>query len=166
MTEPGPYGAPRARVDDAPQPVDHRFRWKAVFIGAAADLGTSTAAGIAIFLLFSVAFAAEGLTTDQLLAQLVGYWPFLLVSMVVGAGCTVLGGYVAARIARQRFLLHALAAGVMSLVLGILLFPQDNGPYAGLMALIGYGLHLPLAIFGGYLARAFWRRRSGIRVSA
>ena len=119
-----------------------------------------------IFLLFSIAFGAEGLTTDQLLAQLIRYWPFLMVSMIVGAGCTVLGGYIAARIARQRFLLHALAAGVLSLVLGILLFPQDDGPYAGVMALIGYGLHLPLAIFGGYLARAFWRRRSGIRVSA
>jgi hypothetical protein len=70
----------------------------------------------------------------------------------------VLGGYVAGRVARHSFLKHAFVAGGLSLVLGILLFHADEGPYSGLVASLGYGLHLPLALLGGWLA---WRRLSG-----
>jgi len=72
--------------------------------------------------------------------------------MILGGACTVLGGYVAGRIARHSFLKHALVAGALSLVVGLALFHGDEGPYAGLLAFLGYGLHLPLALLGGWLA--------------
>ncbi len=157
MSEPNPYGTPSARVEDLPEPVDRRFRWKAVLLGAATDLMGSAIAGVVLVIVFSVlAGPGEG-GAEEVLSRLGQSWPFLMISMVVGGGFTVLGGYVAGRIARHSFLKHALAAGGLSLVLGILLFRGDDGPYSGLVASLGYGLHLPLALLGGWLA---WRRMS------
>jgi len=153
MSEPNPYTTPGARVEDFPEPVNRRFRWKAVLLGAATDLIGSAIAGVVLVIVFTIVVAPSDGGTQQALDRLGESWPFLLISMVVGGGFTVLGGYVAGRIARHSFLKHALAAGGLSLALGILLFRSDDGPYAGILAILGYGLHLPLALFGGWLAR-------------
>jgi hypothetical protein len=158
MSEPNPYTTPGARVEDLPEPVDRRFRWKAVLLGAATDLVGSIIAGVVLLFVFSMLAASGEGGAEQVLDRLGQSWAFLLVSMVVGGGFTVLGGYVAGRIARHSFLKHALAAGGLSLALGILLFRSDDGPYAGIIAILGYGLHLPLALLGGWLA---WRRFFG-----
>lgn len=159
MNDPNPYGTPNAHVEDLPKPVNRRFRWKAVLIGAAVDLACSTIAGIVLVVVFSLmAGPAEG-SAEEVLELLGQSWPFLMTSMIVGGGFTVLGGYVAARIAGHSFLKHALAAGALSLASGILLFHSDEGPYSGIIAFLGYGLHLPLALLGGWLAsRAPLRR--------
>jgi hypothetical protein len=158
MSEPNPYTTPGARVEDLPEPVDRRFRWKAVVLGAATDLVGSALAGVALLFIFSVLTASDAGDTKEVLERLGQSWPFLLISMVVGGGFTVLGGYVAGRVARHSFLKHALAAGGLSLALGILVFGSDDGPYSGVVAFFGYGLHLPLALLGGWLA---WRRFFG-----
>ena len=158
MNDPNPYTTPSARVEDVPEPVNRRFRWKAVVLGAATDLGGSALAGGALLFIFSVLSASDAGDTKEVLERLGQSWPFLLTSMVVGGGFTVLGGYVAGRIARHSFLKHALAAGGLSLALGILLFGSDDGPYSGILAFFGYGLHFPLALLGGWLA---WRRLAG-----
>jgi len=152
MNDPNPYDAPATRVEDRPDPVDQRFRWKAVLLGALTDLGGSALAGIVLVVIFTIWFAPGEGEAQEMLDQLARSWPFLMVSMVVGGCFTVLGGYVAGRIARHSFLKHAVIAGALSLVLGILLFRADEGPYSGVVALFGYGLHLPLALLGGWLA--------------
>jgi hypothetical protein len=152
MSESNPYTTPNARVSDPPEPVDRRFRWKAVVIGAATDLGGSTIAGIALVIVFSITAGQGQGSAEDVLGQLALSWPFLMSSMIVGGALTVLGGYVAGRLARHSFLKHALAAGALSLLFGILFFGGDDGPYSGLVAIVGYGLHLPLAVFGGWLA--------------
>jgi hypothetical protein len=157
MNDPNPYDAPAARVEDHPEPVDKRFRWKAVLLGALTDLGGSAVAGIVLVVVYALWSAPGEGGADEMLERLARSWPFLMVSMVVGGCFTVLGGYVAGRIARHSFLKHALVAGALSLVLGIVLFRSDEGPYSGVVALLGYGLHLPLALLGGWLA---WRRLS------
>jgi hypothetical protein len=156
MREPNPYSTPGARVEDLPEPVDRRFRWKAVLIGAATDLAGSTAAGIVLVVVFAMLAAPGSVAIEDSVDQLARSWPFLMASMILGGGCTVLGGYVAGRVARHSFLKHALAAGALSLAAGILLFRGDDGPYSGLIAFLGYGLHLPLALLGGWLA---WRNQ-------
>jgi hypothetical protein len=152
VSESNPYTTPNARLADPPEPVDQRFRWKAVLIGAAADLGGSTIAGIVLVIVFSVTAGPGQGSAEDVLGRLALSWPFLMTSMIVGGAFTVLGGYVAGRLARHSFLRHALAAGVLSLVLGIVFFGGDDGPYAGLIAIVGYGLHLPLAVLGGWVA--------------
>ena len=157
MREPNPYSAPDARVEDLPEPVDRRFRWKAVLIGAATDLAGSTVAGIALVVVFALLVAPGAGGVEDKVDRLAQSWPFLMASMILGGSCTVLGGYVAGRIARHSYLKHALAAGVLSLAVGILFFRGDEGPYSGLIAFLGYGLHLPLALLGGWLV---WRNQS------
>src|SRR5690242_162348 len=150
MTQQSPYQTPGTRVADAPDPVVHKFRWAAVVIGAAADLGASTLTGIVLVVIVSL--GSQYGSMQEMMARLNSDWTFLLISMLVGGACTVLGGYVAGRIARHSFFTHALAAGLLSLIIGILLFGADEGPYAGIVALLGYGSHLPLAALGGRLA--------------
>jgi hypothetical protein len=145
-------------VEDVPEPVDRRFRWKAVLVGAATDLVGSALAGVVLLVVFSLLTASGEGGAEAALERLRLSWPFLLISMVAGGACTVLGGYVAGRIARHSFLKHALVAGGLSLALGMLLFGSDDGPYSGIVAIFGYGLHLPLALLGGWLA---WRRLAG-----
>jgi hypothetical protein len=157
MSDPNPYSTPGTRVEDRPEPVDRRFRWKAVLVGAATDIAASTVIGVALVVLAALLAGPEG-GAEESVARLSESWTFLMISMILGGACTVLGGYVAGRIARHSFLKHALAAGALSLVIGIALFRGDDGPYAGLLALLGYGLHLPLALLGGWLAgRRFMR---------
>jgi hypothetical protein len=155
MSDPNPYTTPGARVEDLPEPVNRRFRWKAVLLGAATDLVGSLVAGVVLVIAFSILAGPSDGAAEDTVDRLGQSWPFLMISMVVGGGFTVLGGYVAGRIARHSFLKHALVAGGLSLALGILLFRSDEGPYSGIVAFLGYGLHLPLALLGGWLA---WRR--------
>jgi hypothetical protein len=152
MSDPNPYSTPGARVEDRPEPVDRRFRWKAVLVGAAIDIAASTVTGIALVVVAALLTGPAQGGAEESVARLSESWTFLMLSMILGGACTVLGGYVAGRIARHSFLKHALVAGALSLVVGLALFHGDEGPYAGLLAFLGYGLHLPLALLGGWLA--------------
>src|SRR5262245_6398183 len=144
MTEPSPYAAPGARLGDSPEPVDQRFRWKAVLLGGATDLVGTALAGILLLIVFVVPSAGSEGGVEAAIEGLRQSWPFLLISMVIGGGFTALGGYVAGRIARHSFLKHAAAAGALSLVIGVVVFGNDDGPYSGVVAILGYGLHFPL----------------------
>ena len=152
MSDPNPYSTPGARVEDRPEPVDRRFRWKAVLVGAAIDIAASTVTGIALVVVAALLTGPAQGGAEESVARLSESWTFLMISMILGGACTVLEGYVAERIARHSFLKHALVAGALSLVVGLALFHGDEGPYAGLLAFLGYGLHLPLALLGGWLA--------------
>jgi hypothetical protein len=145
-----PYQAPGTQVEDAPEPPDRRFRWVAVVVGAAADLGSSTLTGIILMVALSI--GSPYASVQEMMAHLMRDWSFLMTSLLVGSACTVLGGYVAGRLAGHSFVKHALAAGLVSLAIGVLIFPPDDGPYSGIMSLLGYGTHLPLAALGGWLA--------------
>ena len=157
MTQQSPYQAPDAPVADAAEPRDLRFRWLAVVVGAATDLATSTLTGIVLVVVLSIR-SPYG-SVQEMMEHLMRDWSFLMTSLLVGSACTVFGGYVAARLARRAFLQHALAAGLLSLAVGILIFPPDDSPYSGIMSLLGYGLHLPFAALGGWYAA----RRASVR---
>jgi len=79
---------------------------------------------------------------------------YLLMSLLVGLLFSVLGGYVAGRVAGHTQLKHALVTGVCSMALGTLIGGDSSaGPYEGIMNLLGYGLHFPAVLAGGWVAK-------------
>lgn len=70
-------------------------------------------------------------------------------TLLVGLSFTGIGGYVAATIARQRHVQHALGVGLLSLGLGLSsLFGESPQPLW--LSAAGLALTLPFAAFGGY----------------
>lgn len=76
---------------------------------------------------------------------------YLLTSLFLGTFSTVLGGYIAARLAKNLPLFNACAVGVVGIAIGILLCEQSDSP--GWFNALGYLSTIPAAIVGGWLAR-------------
>jgi len=82
-----------------------------------------------------------------------------LIGLLIGPCCSILGGYVAAWMARQRELLHALATGIASLTIGmVMLSLQYLSPVPATqpvwITIIAFILTVPAAICGGWLRRS------------
>lgn len=94
----------------------------------------------------------EGMSSEQVKAaieamqQNTGY---LLASLVYGTGTTVVGGYVAARLARAYPYFNALAVGVIGIVLSLMLTSVTPGWFDAL----AYLITLPAAVLGGHLGQ-------------
>jgi hypothetical protein len=77
--------------------------------------------------------------------------PYLLANLLLGTFSTVLGGYIAARIAKSLPLFNACAVGVVGIAAAILLGGQSDSPWW--FNAVGYLTTIPAAIVGGWLAR-------------
>lgn len=75
---------------------------------------------------------------------------FLLGSIILGTLSTMVGGYLAARIAKKEPYWNAGAIGVLGIVLGLLLAKD----YPLWFNVVGFLLALPAALLGGHLARS------------
>ncbi len=87
---------------------------------------------------------------------------WLLIGGIIGTGFTVLGAYLAARWAGRDERLHSLAVGVGSLLISGLLAmgAQEPDPTPVWYQTLAYGILLPGALWGGYLARCRRFRQS------
>ena len=84
--------------------------------------------------------AVEAMTRDP------GY---LRAVLVCGTASTIVGGWLVARIARRIPYFNALAYGVLSVVLSMLL----SGDLPTWVRVVGIGLTLPAALFGAYFGK-------------
>ena len=75
---------------------------------------------------------------------------------VIAVVFTVLGGYVAARVAGRGWLRHALPVGVLSLFAGILLARLAPTPVSNWLQALTVLLPVPLALAGGYGGSLAW----------
>jgi hypothetical protein len=117
-----------------------RLRVKAIIFGAVVDIGGSFAA-FAILMPALKPHGGSGL-------------PPMVVQDAVGLAFSFLGGLVAARVARQREFLHAVAAVFPCFLLGVAL-PAEPGPlWHQLLSYVGM---VPFALLGGYCSRG-WNR--------
>lgn len=97
-------------------------------------------------------------------AEFFGSTRFGLAMLVVGSACTVFGGYLAGVRARVATVLNGTAVGVVNLALGLasMLIPDAAGPETALwLDALGYGLVLPAAALGGFLAKSAVELRPG-----
>jgi fructose-specific phosphotransferase system IIC component len=118
---------------------------KGIILGVVAVLVTDVVAGIGL----TVALADEGsLKSKEAIAQLTHSEPFLIGSVFFGTLSTVLGGYVAARIAKRSQYANAAVIGVLGVTFGVML----SGGYPFWFNAIAFLLVLPAAIWGGHIA--------------
>jgi len=124
---------------------------KAVIVGALADnVGT-----LFIMMLLMTSLASQGISHDEVIARMKSQ-SGLLLNLILGLGCTFLGGYVAGRIARRSEVLHgALVAGA-GMVLAQIWRESGLPPWYDI---IGFAGMLPAGMLGGHMARQ--RRKSG-----
>lgn len=128
------------------------IKLKAVIIGALADnAGT-------LFLMTTLAalLVSTGLTEDEVMGRMKSM-SGLLLGLIIGLGCTAMGGYLAGRIAKQAEALHGALVAVAGMVVA-LVFREGGEPIW--FDIVGFAGMLPAGIAGGYLA---FRHRAGMK---
>ena len=125
---------------------------KAIAIAFSAEVGADFIISFIVFYLFGHALMtpemsqAEFEKVQQAVFDTTAYLPCMF---VLGTATTVLGGYLAARLARRIPYYHGLAMGVVGLAFSLALWRQDMIwlDYVGLV------ITIPASIFGAHVAR-------------
>ncbi len=130
-----------------------RFNVVAVLLGIGADWIGTVIASIVCSSALAVWLSVQGVAEDEIrrLLSAPASWPprFQLLMVIVGLCWTGVGGFVAAKVAKQREIVHAAAVGVASCVTGLLL---EHGTLPLWWWVMGYGFVLPVSALGGYVA--------------
>jgi len=130
---------------------------KAIAAGFVADFAASTIFSILLSLLAVVILAGKGYSGDDLekmLLSVINDAPYRIFSLVAGLGFTLVGGYIAGRLAGVGELFHAGAVGILNILFGLFFLDLH---YSWLQAL-AFVLVLPAALIGGNIAK---QRRLG-----
>ena len=136
-----------------------KLNFYAITAGAAADMFGTLMVSIFIGAIASGILLARGVPEDEIGVQLAGNPQVLLWGVVLGLLASVLGGVVAARIARYRELMHAACAGGVGLVLSTVSAVLSPVVLPTWYVITGYGLVVPAAALGGWFAR-IWNERT------
>lgn len=148
-----PYTPPSAPLRDRlPEPVGST--WKAVTLGALADIAATVLGSLVLFSILGSIMVSQGADPEQLDADLMASDVTMLLGLVLGLLCTVLGGYVAARVANQREYYHALLTGIVVLVLGELMLSVSPDSTTLAMRIVHDLLVVPAALLGGHLRKS------------
>ncbi len=148
-----------------PRPIEPRgfftgVRIRPIIIGAVVDYA-ATYALITLYLILvymkepleNGGVPAEAL--QEALKEMLSSQEVLLDLLIIGALCTILGGYVAGRIAGTEEVKHGALVGAVSLIIGILQTGMageaSQVPYWH--ELLGYLLAIPAGALGGFFAQ-------------
>jgi hypothetical protein len=126
---------------------------KAVIAGAVVD-NTVT---FFIMNLLAAALLSTGITEDEFMARMKSTNGMLL-GLILGPGCTVLGAYIAGRIAQRAERLHGAVVAVLGMAVGLIF--RDSGTPVW-FDIAGFVLMLPAGVYGGYLAEARRKAQEG-----
>lgn len=128
---------------------------KAILLATLAVFGIDFVSSLVLFAMFDgppldappeqIRAALDALNADS------GY---LFTALVLGTASTIVGGYLAARLAPALPYYNALVFGVLGLAIGI---PLSEG-LPGWFRVLGLGLGIPAALAGAYLSK----RKGGI----
>lgn len=120
MSAPNPYRAPQSPVSDRDRPRGKPVR--GIAVGIAVDIVGSTVAAFVLMFAWGIWLAASGADAEQIQEAVQNVDPLsgiALLGYAVGAVLSWLGGYVAARVARETELMCAAAVAVVSSLIGI-----------------------------------------------
>ena len=125
------------------------IKFKAVIVGAIVD----NAGTLLLMTILATALVSTGLSEDEVMSRMKST-SGLLLGLIIGLGFTVLGGYIAGRIARQHERTHGALVAVIGMVIALIF--RDGGDPAW-FDIAGFAGMLPAGILGGRLA---WQRRT------
>ena len=134
------------------------LNYYAIVAGAAADMFGTLMVTLAIGVMAQSRLLAQGIPEAEIGARLVRDTTVLTWSVVWGLVASLLGGLVAARVARYRELMHAASAGGVGLVLATVSAVLSPVVFPGWYVVTGYGLVVPAAALGGWLGKV-WNDR-------
>ena len=115
---------------------------KGIILGALAVFVIDVISGIAMIPIF-----AESMSEESLMLLQTETGP-LLYSLFLGTISTIIGGYIAARYAKEALYLNAGIIGLFGIVIGLLI----NSEFPLWFNIIGYTTVVPAALIGGYFA--------------
>ena len=125
---------------------------KAVLLASLAVFGVDIVSGVLLINAFGGPALSSGMTDEQLRAALLVLFQdtrYLTLALIFGTASTVLGGYLAARLARSVPYFNALAFGVISFIVSALTL----GDLPTWFKVMGLALTLPAAVAGGHIAK-------------
>jgi len=125
---------------------------KAIATAFAAEVGADLIISFIVFYVFGHGLMTPEMTPEdfekvrQVVTDTTAYLPCMF---VLGTATTVLGGYLAARLARRIPYYHGLAMGIVGLAFSLALWSKDMVwlDYVGLV------ITIPASIYGAHLAR-------------
>jgi len=124
---------------------------KAIVAGAILDNATT----LFLMTFLAAALVSTGISEDEVMSRMKST-NGLLLGLIIGLGCTVLGGYVAGRMATQAEVLHGSLVAVAGMLIAII-FREGGVP--AWFDILGYAAMLPAGVLGGTMARQ--RRKKG-----
>jgi MFS family permease len=122
---------------------------RAVITGLIVDIGGTFLFFFVFSIIGGILLTSSGRDVDEL-KDFAETSPFIVVSSFAGLLFSALGGYVSARIAGRAEVRNALATGVLSFLVGLVLIfgsPISQRSWPELLSLI---LIIPCALLGGY----------------
>jgi len=134
---------------------------KAVVLGFLTDSGGSIVVGIAYGLVICIGLLIKGVPPDKIVTHLHG--PVIEIpSLFFGFGCTLLGGYVAGRIAKHSEILHGGLVGALGIPLGFLVC----GSLPLWVNIVTFAGLVPAGLLGGHLAKQKHQKPNDVQPSA
>jgi hypothetical protein len=133
-----------------------RISIKGVLLGGVVDIATSVVLSIpfAIYEISKVELAH--IPKDQvgpaITAAMHGSVPIYVGQLVVGLGCSVLGGYLAGRLAKHDELLNGALSSFLCISIGIYTLSSGNDPHSSLVQGLLLAASPVLGLLGGYLS--------------
>lgn len=128
------------------------IKFKAVIVGAIVDN-----AGTFLFMtILASALLSTGLSVDQVMNRMKSMSGQLL-ELIAGLGWTVLGGYVAGRIARRAEVLQGALVAALGMIVALIFWEGGTPVWVNIAGFAGM---LPAGMGGGYLA---YRRRIDLK---
>lgn len=125
---------------------------KALVLASLAVFGVDIISQMTLINAFGGPALNAGMSDEQMRAAMLVLFQdtrYLTLVLVFGTASTVLGGYLAARLARSIPYFNALAFGVLGLVMSAL----TSGDLPLWFKIFGFGLTLPAALLGGHIAK-------------
>jgi len=128
-----------------PMPKFSDIKLKALIVGIIAD----NAGTLLLMTILAVALVSTGLSEDEVMSRMKST-SGLLLGLILGLSCTVLGGFFAGKMAGQAEVLHGALVAIAGMAMALIFRESGTPLWFDVAGLVGM---LPAGMAGGHLAQ-------------